>query len=185
MAGKYVEVDVSEFKEFCDKLRSAGKGGLQKELAVFLDGAGFEFLKIIQDEIMKLKSVVTTDLLSSFTKGASGNIYTLTEGDLTLEIGTNVEYASLVNDGHMTIDPSNNKHFYLPNGEMARFVPGYWKDTKYGEKFIYKPGAKTGMVLKQNKVEGKHYVENSVNAMEKLFPGYIEKKLDAWINSYF
>lgn len=182
MAGKYVEVDVSELKEFCDKLRKAGKGGLQKELAVFLDAAGFELLRLIQDEIIRLEVVDTRKLLSSFQKDGKDSVYVLNETGLTLEVGTNVEYASYVNDGHRTIDPSKNKHFYLPNGEMARFVPGHW-DTQ--GRFIYQPGAKTGMVLKQKVVDGKHFIESAVDAMEKMFPGFIEKKLDTWINSYF
>ena len=175
MAGKYVEVDVSEFKDFCDKLHMAGQGGLKKELAMFLDGAGFELLRVIQDEIIRLKSVVTTDLLSSFTKGSSNSIYRLSEGDLTLEVGTNVAYASYVNDGHMANPP----------GVERRFVPGYWKNTRYGEKFIYDPGSKTGMMLKQQFIEGQHYFESAVKIMEVMFPKLVEAKLDEWLNNYF
>ncbi|MDE5564982.1 MAG: HK97 gp10 family phage protein, partial [Oscillospiraceae bacterium] len=150
-------------------------GELKKELVTLLDGAGFELLRVIQDEIMRLGSVVTTNLLSSFTKGSSDSIYRLSEGGLTLEVGTNVKYASYVNDGHMANPP----------GVERRFVPGYWKNTRYGEKYIYDPGAETGMVLNQQFIEGQHYIESAVKIMEIMFPKFLEAKLDEWINSYF
>lgn len=172
MAGKYVEVDVSELRDFCNKLHKAGQGGLKKELATFLDGAGFELLRLIQDEIIRLEAVDTRLLLNSFQKEGKDNIYVLDEGGLTLEIGTNVDYASYVNDGHML----------NPEGVERRFVPGYWDAQG---RFVYQPGAKTGMLLKQKHIEGKHYMESAMNAMEKLFPGFIEAKLEGWVNSYF
>ena len=172
MSGQYVTVDVSELRAFNDKLRKAAGGDLKRELALFLDGTGFEMLRVIEDEIIRLKAVDTRLLLNSFHRGDNDNIYELDEGDLKLTIGTNVEYAAFVNDGHWA----------NPQGIESRFVPGYW--TGDG-KFHYQKGASTGMVLKQQYIEGRHYFEHSIYIMEKMFPKLVEAKLDQWLNSYF
>ena len=169
---QYVEVDVSELKEFTQKLHKAGTGEFKEALAEFLDGVGQEMLRVIEDEIIRLEAVDTRLLLNSFHKGGDDNVYELSEGDTTLEIGTNVKYAQFVNDGH----------WQNSQGVESRFVPGYW--TADG-KFRYTPGAKTGMVLKQKFIPGKHYMEHSVKIMEKLFPKMIEAKVTEWINNCF
>lgn len=167
MNGQYVEIDVSEITKFAEKCRKAANGDLKKELLVFLDGVGFEMLRIIEDEIIRLQAVDTRLLLNSFHKGSADNVFELDEGDLTLEIGTNVKYAKWVNDGHKQ--------------KPGRFIPGVWSNGK----FRYQPGAKTGMVLKANYVEGKHYMENSIKIMQKMFPKLVEAKLAQWMDSYF
>lgn len=167
MNGQYVEVDVSEITKFAEKCRRAGNGELKKELLEFLDGVGFEMLRIIEDEIIRLRAVDTRLLLNSFHKGGADNVYELNEGDLSLEIGTKVEYAKWVNDGH-------KQH-------PGRFIPGIW--TGDG-KFRYEPGAKTGMVLKASYVEGKHYMESSIKIMQKMFPKMVEAKISKWVNDY-
>lgn len=172
MSGQYVTVDVSDLRAFNDKLRKAAGGDFKKELINFLDGVGFEMLRIIEDEIIRLEAVDTRQLLNSFHKGDKNNIYELDEGDLKLTIGTNVEYAAFVNDGHWA----------NPQGIESRFVPGYW--TSDG-KFRYQKGASTGMVLKQQYIEGKHYIEHSVDIMEKMFPRLVEAKLKQWLNNCF
>ena len=53
-------------------------------------------------------------------------------------------YAEWVNYGHPQ--------------QPGRFIPGVWK----GDKFKYIPDNKTGMVLKASYVEGKHFVEDSI-----------------------
>ena len=167
MTGQYVEIDVTNLVAFNEKLRKAAGGDLQKEFAQFLDGIGFEMLRVIEDEIIRLNAVDTRLLLNSFHKGSQVNLYELNEADLSLEIGTNVEYAQWVNDGHKQ--------------QPGRFIPGVWN----GGKFRYQPGAKTGMVLKASWVDGKHYMENSVKIMEKMFPKLVEAKLTQWLNEYF
>lgn len=168
MNGQYIEVDISEFKDFTEKLRKLADGDFHKKLADFLDAQGFEFLRIIEEEIIRLKVVDTRLLLISFHKGAAENIYELDEGDLTLTVGTNVEYAGWVNDGHKQTP--------------GRFIPGTW--TADG-KFRYDPNADSGMVLKANYVEGRHFMETAVRAMEKIFPKTVERMLDEWLQSYF
>lgn len=166
-----VEFDMREFKEFFRLMGSAAKGDFRKELELFLEGLGNEFLRILQDEIIRRKVMDSRQLLASFEKGSEGNVWSIEDGGLTLEIGTSVNYASYVNDGHWT----------NPKGVKQRFVPGYWK----GDRFIYDPGAKGGMVLKQQWVEGKHYWESALRILEKIYPEMLEKKLQEWLNSYF
>ena len=74
-------------------------------------------------------------LLASFEKGGQDGVWLLSDGDLSLEVGTNVKYAKWVNDGHKA----------NPDGVASRFIPGKW----VGDRFIYDPNAKEGMVLKQ------------------------------------
>lgn len=171
MAGQYVQIDISEMRNFVERMRKAGKGDLRKELAEFLDGLGMEFLRIVQDLIIDRNATDTRNLLSSFEHDAENGIYKLSEGNLTLEVGTNVEYASYVNNGH----------WLNPKGVETRFVPGHWD----GERFIYEPGAKTGMLLCQKWVEGSHYWDDAINMLEKNAPEFMEAKIQQWLQSYF
>lgn len=171
MLGKAINIDVTELREFFRKMEKAGGGDFKREMQTFLVGIGDEFLRIVQDEIIRRKVVDTRLLLHSFTKGADNNIWKLSNGNLTLEVGTNVEYASYVNDGHWT----------NPKGVKARWVPGSWN----GSKFTYSPGAKTGMLLKQQWITGKHYWEGAIRILEQMFPKLLEAKMNQWLNSYF
>jgi hypothetical protein len=164
-------LEADEMKEFFEKCRRAGNGVFKRELSLFLEGIGLEFLRIIEDEIIRLKVMDTRLLLNSFHKGGDENVWRLSDSGLTLEVGTNVEYASYVNDGHWT----------CKKGEKMRFVPGYWS----GNRFIYDSSAKSGMMLKQNWVKGAHYWESGLRILDKMLPGLIEAKLQQWINSYF
>ncbi len=168
MNTQYVEIDISELRQFSDKLRKLADGEVKEELLRFLDATGFEMLKVIEDEIIRLKVVDTGLLLDSFHKGSENNVYELNEGDLSLEIGTNVEYAGWVNDGH--------------SQTPGRFIPGTWNGDG---KFQYDPSADTGMVLKASRVDGKHYLEHAVTTMEKKFPQALERFIDNWLKSYF
>lgn len=168
--GSQVNFDFAQYKDFFLKIKQAN-GDLRKQFGLFLEGMGFEFLRIIEDEIISRNVVDTRLLLNSFHKGDGKNVWEFKEGDLTLEVGTNLEYALFVNDGHWT----------NPQGVESRFVPGVWQ----GNKFIYQSGAKTGMVLKQKWVEGKHYWDSAVRILEQMVPDLIEPKLQEWINKYF
>lgn len=163
-------VDFSEMNALVERLSNADKD-FQKELSLFLEAIGFEFLDTVQDLIIQKGNVDTGTLLASFKKGKSGNIWSLSSGDFKLEIGSDIKYASYVNDGHWT----NQK------GQIGRWIPGTWN----GDKFTYDPNAKTGMYLKQQWIEGSHYFDDAIKVMNKLVPKFVEKKLDTWMNSYF
>lgn len=169
--GTYVKVDASEAKAFFDRMGAAARGDFRKELELFLEGIGNEFLRVIEDEIIRRNVVDTRLLLNSFHKGHGENVWELSEGDLTLEVGTNVEYAAWVEHGHWT-----NKQ-----GQAGRWVPGVWS----GGKFTYTPGAKTGMYLKQKFIPGRHYYESGLRIIERMLPKLLDAKMQEWLNSYF
>ena len=124
-------------------MERAARGDFRAEFGLYIEALGSEFLRVLQDEIIRRRVLDTRLLLASFERGGDGNVWNLTEGGLTLEVGTNLEYAAFVNDGHWT----------NPSGVALRWVPGYWE----GYRFIYDPEATTGMALKQHWVEGALY----------------------------
>lgn len=166
-----VDIDVSDFREFFGRVERAARGDFKKEMEVFLEGLGNEFLRVIQEEIIRRKVMDSRLLLNSFEQGGADNIWEITDGGLTLEVGTGVNYASYVNDGHWT----------NPKGVKRRWVPGFWS----GHRFVYDPSAKTGMLLKQKWVEGAHYWESGLRIIERIYPELLEKKLQEWMDRYF
>lgn len=168
---KYVDFDTAGADKFFAALEAAARGGFRKELELFLEGLGNEFLRIVEDEIIRRKVLDTRLLLASFHKGDGNNLWELTEGNLTLEVGSTLEYAGYVNDGHWT----------NPKGVDRRFVPGYWQ----GDRFIYDPTAEGGMVLKQHFVDGKPYFDSALRILDKMLPEFLDKKLQEWLDNYF
>lgn len=160
-----IEVDISELENFFDKC-SRISGDLKVQLNAFLEGLGYEFLRVLQDEIISKGVVDTRLLLSSFQKGDKDNVWNLSEGSIELEVGTNVQYAKYANDGHW---------------QNRRFVPGKWA----GDRFIYDPGAKTGMMLTAKRVEGKHYWESGIKIIEAMLPKFLDAKIQQWLEQYF
>lgn len=172
MAGRYVSIDATELRRFVERLNQAGRGKeFEKELSRFLDAIAVEFLSYVQDFIIQAGSVDTRLLLNSFQKSGEGSVFIVQEGGLQIEVGTNVEYASFVNDGH----------WLNPRGVDMRWVPGEWQ----GERFIYQPGAKTGMLLKQKWIEGSHYFDDAIRLMERMAPQFMERKMQQWLEQYF
>lgn len=172
MAGKYVRIDTSDLRRFIERLNRAGRGKeFEKELSRFLDAIAVEFLSYVQDYIIRAGSVDTRLLLNSFQKNGEENVFIAQEGGLQIEVGTNVEYASYVNDGH----------WLNPQGVDMRWVPGKWQ----GERFVYQPGAKTGMLLKQKWIEGSHYFDEAIRLMERMAPQFMERKMQQWLGEYF
>lgn len=172
MAGRYVSIDTTELRRFIERLNQAGRGKeFEKELSRFLDAIAVEFLSYVQDFIIQAGSVDTRLLLNSFQKSGEGNVFIAQEGGLQIEVGTNVEYASFVNDGH----------WLNPRGVDMRWVPGEWQ----GERFIYQPGAKTGMLLKQKWIEGSHYFDDALRLMERMAPQFMEQKMEQWLGQFF
>ena len=166
-----VEIDVSEARQFFEAMEAAAKGGFRKELEAFLEGIGEEFLRLVEDEIIRREAIDTRLLLASFHKGGDSNVWELSEGGLTLEVGSTLEYASYVNDGHWT----------NPQGVAARFVPGNWN----GDRFEYDPSAKGGMMLRQQWVKGKPYFDSALRILEKMLPELLDAKIQEWLDSYF
>lgn len=176
MAGKAVEIDCSQLERFIRQVDAAGNGALKEELKIYLQALGNEFLRILEDEIIRRHVVDTRLLLNSFHKGSSDNVWIVSDGGFTLEIGTNVKYASYVNDGHWT----------NPKGVQRRWVPGDVIVDSNGKivYFSYDPSAKTGIMLKQKFVEGTHYWEGAIRTMNRMMPKYLESKLASWLSNY-
>ena len=168
---KYVNIDTSDAGRFFDALEAAARGGFRKEVELFLEGLGVEFLRIVEDEIIRREVLDTRLLLASFHKGDSNNVWDITDGGLTLEVGSTLKYAGYVNDGHWT----------NPKGVARRFVPGYWE----GDRFIYDPEAEGGMVLKQKWVDGKPYWDSALRILDKMLPEFLDAKLQEWLDNYF
>ena len=167
-----MSIDTTELRRFIERLNQAGRGKeFEKELSRFLDAIAVEFLSYVQDFIIQAGSVDTRLLLNSFQKSGEGNVFIAQEGGLQIEVGTNVEYASFVNDGH----------WLNPKGVDMRWVPGEWQ----GERFIYQPGAKTGMLLKQKWIEGSHYFDDAIRLMERMAPQFMERKIEQWLGQFF
>ncbi|OTQ85143.1 phage portal protein [Bacillus subtilis subsp. subtilis] len=159
--------------QFIQSLTRASRGGMQRKYEQWLEAVGYEFIDIVQDEIIRTKTVDTRRLLNSFQRGDQDNIFSMTSGSLKLDVGTNLEYASYVNDGHFTIDPSKNQD--------RRWVPGRWK----GEQFEYDPAAQTGMLLKFQWVDGSGFWDNAMAIFELMFERSLERKLQQWIDEEF
>ncbi|HWR07103.1 HK97 gp10 family phage protein [Sporomusa sp.] len=161
---KTFKVDINGLKEFSQKLKAAADGDLIKQYNLWLEAAGMEFLDIVQDEIIRLKVVDTRRLLNSFTRSDSDCIFKLTGKGLKLEIGTNIEYAQWVNDGHyigskkLTIKTKNGRKLALRNIKN-------W-------------------VGKRKWIEGYHYFDISLEVFEKILVTSMEKKLQEWLDEF-
>lgn len=166
-----INVQFNGLDDFLAKLERAGRGSLKEDIQLWLEAIGIDFLDLIQDEIIRVGAVDTRLLLNSFSKQGEGNVWEISNDGLTLEVGTNVKYAKYVNDGH----------WLNPNGVSTRFVPGRWS----GERFIYDPGANTGMMLKQKWIEGYHFWESAKHIYERMFSRSLERKLQRWFQTYF
>lgn len=162
--------DFAQLIPFIQKIKAAPEQ-FRKDMAAYLEELGEDCLEVIRDEIVAKGNVDTHQLLESFTKGNHDNIWELNEGGLTLEIGTITEYAQWVNDGHML----------NPAGEETRFVPGVWS----GDKFQYDPGASGGMLLHQKFVQGSHFWEDGLRAIESVIPELVNRKVEEWLAEYF
>ena len=87
----------------------------------------------------------TVDKLSPIDEGVLHKWFISSLTDSQAVIKSPAHYVGFVNYGH--------------SQQPGRFIPGEWK----GDKFKYKPKAKTGMVLKKSHVEGQHFVEDAID----------------------
>ena len=117
---------------------------------------------MIEDKLDEITLNLTMNIQDELRPGhgyVTGNLHDSIESDIAshngltaiIEAWTETEYAAAVNDGH--------------DQQPGRFIPGAWN----GNRFIYKPGAKTGMVLKKSHVDGIHFMENGLKAMVAMY----------------
>lgn len=180
--GAYVKCDFSSFKTFFNQMKNAGDE-FKKDYKTWLDAVGEEFLKEVQEQVISTGAMDTGYMLHTFERGNKDNLWNMKAdlGAIQLEVGTILEYAVYANCGHRTLDPAKGKYFLLPNGEKARFVPGYWN----ADKFIYDPSADGGMVLKYHWVDGKYFFDRAIENFAPQFEKSFEKKLEEWLAKYF
>ncbi|MCY7792314.1 HK97 gp10 family phage protein [Bacillus haynesii] len=155
-------------KQLSQRLEKAGQSGFRTEAAKWLEQAGTDFLDLVRDEIVRAGSIDTGSLLRSFKRGSEGNSWEIEKGGLTLEVGTELEYASFENDGHW----SGGK-------DEVRWIPGQW----HGGRFQYDPGSSSGMALKRQWVKGTGYWEHALYIFERLFEKRLHERLQTWLNS--
>lgn len=118
-------MNVRELKQFAQRLEQAANEDIKRQYGTWLEAIGMEFLGIVQDEIIRLGVVDTRRLLNSFSRGNSDCVFEMSSDSLTLMVGTNVEYASFVNDGH-----------WAEGG--ARSITGNWNiKTRWVEGYHY------------------------------------------------
>lgn len=169
-----MKFEIDGLKEFAKALDRASSGDLVTRFGLWLEAMGFEFLDLIQDEIIRTKTVDTRRLLNSFGKGDSENMWSTSKGGLSLEVGSNLTYALYVNDGHFTIDPAK--------GLDRRWVPGRW----IGNRFEYDPSeTKTGMLLKFTWIDGTNYWDNALAIFERIFKKSFDRRLQEWLDTAF
>lgn len=159
-------IDTSQLEAFARKVEAAS-ADLKPYMGKALEEIGEEFLDLVQSNIESLGNVDTGKLLASFTKGGAGNIWNLDLGGLTLQIGTNVEYAKWVDRGHKQTP--------------GRFIPG----VLVGNKFKYVPNAKTGIVLKASFAKGSHYFSRSVGELRRMLPEKMDQSFEQFFRRYF
>ncbi|CAI6224039.1 hypothetical protein NRS6116_01250 [Bacillus subtilis] len=61
--------------QFIQSLNRASRGGIQRKYEQWLEAMGYEFIDIVQDEIIRTKTVDTRRLLNSFQRGDQDNIF--------------------------------------------------------------------------------------------------------------
>lgn len=168
--------------KFIRKLEKAADGGLKKEFSLWLEAMGMEFLDIVQGEIIQTQTVDTRRLLTSFDRGDSDNVWKITNGGLTLEVGTNVQYAPYINDGFWTVTEKSASR-RMKDGTLVRWVPGRWAEEGGRTYFEYDPDADTGMLLKEKWVDGTGYWDRALAIFERIFDRSLERRLQQWLNS--
>lgn len=158
-----IHVDLAEIRELARKFRTADQN-FEKDMEVYLDGLGNEFLVQVQNQILARNAVDTRLMLSSFSKGGPQNIYE--QAGLTLEVGSNVYYAPYVEFGH--------------SQQPGRFIPGSWS----GGHFQYGAGS-GGMVLKASFVPGRFFFAGALNSFRGIYMASWERKFAEWMARYF
>jgi len=113
---------------------------------------------IAQEEITPLIPVDTSRLVSSFQIGTVTPEYS--------EIGTNVEYALYVNDGHV---------------QHSRFLPATYLSAK-GKRLYLKSqkgskGDPKGIMLKEKYIPGKFFLEKGMKTAEPR----MKTKIESWM----
>lgn len=158
------QITTRGFREFSAKLNRMASG-LDRNVALWLEASGFQFLEEVQNQIISLGVVDTRMLLNSFTQGDEGNVWRSSDGGLVLDVGTSIHYAKAQNDGWQ---------------QVRRWVPGHWKDGS----FEYDPFEReAGMMLTAKFIEGRPYWDNAVAIYEHMFQRSFDRQFKQWVQN--
>lgn len=114
-------------------------------------------------------AVDTGGLWNSLSRGRKGNVWTYngSKGKFSLCVGSSVAYARFINDGYTMRTP--------------HWVPG----TIDGNgKFIYQPGAKTGIWVRPRVHKGVRFFDIGFEEMKKEAPEIVKYELERFAASF-
>ncbi|MED1954912.1 HK97 gp10 family phage protein [Brevibacillus centrosporus] len=156
-----------DFREFHEKMKKLNKS-VPDALERIVYQLGEALLNTITDEIIKQNLIDTgaAGLLGSFSQGDPNNVWEFDSdrNTITLEVGSNLSYAPLVNDGYEI--------------KKAHFVPGYVSRTEEGPRFRYDPDAKSGVMMKPRVFIGRQYFDIALQDFQGGMKRMIEELLD-------
>ena len=69
-----VQFNLGEYDEFFERLRQMAGGDFKRDFQLFLEGLGYEFLRLVTDEIIRRQVKITSLLMESFEKGNKNNV---------------------------------------------------------------------------------------------------------------
>lgn len=162
-------IEIRGLEQFLKKVKRTSGDRLKREVTSWLDATGHQFLHEVQNQIIAMQVVDTRRLLNSFDKGDHTNMWRISNGGLTLDVGTKLNYAQAVNDGHWMNGP----------GVASRWVPGHW----IGNRFEYDPAARdSGMLLRQQWVNGQPYWDNALAIFKQMFGRSFDRRFEQWVN---
>ncbi|KYG33897.1 HK97 gp10 family phage protein [Alkalihalobacillus trypoxylicola] len=161
---------IDGLQKFMKSLNRAANGHLKNEMKLWLEEIGLDFLDVVEDEIRLTEITDMNLLLNAFERGHSENVWISREGGLTLEIGTDVEYAQHINDGY----------FYQDSKNLVKqiWIPGIQK----GDSFQYFPESNLGLMFTVKWMDGLNYWDISLSMFRKMFASNLEKKLVHWVS---
>lgn len=139
--------DYSQFKDLADSIKL-----MEKDSRRFIEAFLLEMALRVMAKAKKRTPVDTGDLRNKwYLSGIAwrGN-------DVMINLVNSALYASFVEYGHWQ--------------EVGRFVPGRWE----GARFVYEPGAKEGMILKEPWVDGVFMLTISIQEIEREMPKRLE-----------
>lgn len=154
---------VKEMRDFFNILEQES-GNFENELKTWLRAWCEEFLDNVVEEIKRRNVIDSGILRDSFIKGDKLNVWLERDSGLTIEVGSEAEYAAAVNNGHKT----------CPEGVAERWVPGYW----LGKRFVYDRFSKTGMLLRQQWIDARPFFTDVERYASEDFAEYMSNKLN-------
>lgn len=154
--------EIRGLDDLINVLDSLARGEILQAIAKAMEQLGEALLR----EAQKRTPIDTGLLWHSLQRGHPQNLWQLDlrRGVVRLTLGTDVDYALFIEQGHWT----------NPQGVPIRWVPGYW----LGDRFIYDPTSDTGMALKQQWVPGAHMFEIAFEEIERLAPDFLDRVLE-------